>query len=239
MATVLTLFVLAMALIVCAAAQYPTVFYLHYYNIPLSFGFAKIFHTTINYATITVLPSQFIVLYALMYVYGRQICALSRSSLLPAVFSYTTKDNTPYVAIILGMVLGYICLVALKFGTQNFDSTLYKMYYAAQMGSITVYIISMISFIIFRYKYSTLQRHFRNWGGIASAVLGIVIFAFTWVGLGFLQGDHFFVIKVYSGLFGFASVYYILYARKHQSFSQEEQSILFAVYIIKGKLLME
>lgn len=236
--TFCTLFALAVVLTVCVAAQYPTIYYLPQSILPLIFGFSTIFKTTLNYAAIAVLPSQFIAIYSLMYVFARQMCALSRSHLLPSPLSWTTKENVPYMSLLVGSVLGFLSLIGLKYGTANFDSTLYKMYYAAQMGSITVYIISMLSFIIFRYKYSTLERHFVNWLGIPSAVVGITIFAFTWVGLGFYQQDHYFVIKVYAGLFGFASVFYYLYAKQHQSFSEEEQSILFAAYVIKGELFL-
>jgi len=102
------------------------------------------------------------------------------------------------------------------------------------MGSFSVYIVSMISFIVFRYKYILLERHFVNKLGITSAVIGIIIFLFTFIAVGFFQNDFHHSITMYVCFVAIVSIYYFAYARYVQCFSPEEQSILFAVYVIKS-----
>lgn len=239
MAVMTTLFVLAIVLLFCVASQPPGILAAGHIFLPLNIGFATLFHTTFEKATITILPAYFIINYSIMYVYGRQMCALARSSLLPKVFSWTSSiGNVPYMAIGLGNLVGMIVVLWQWFGTNtkaDFDETGKNLFYTAQMCSVTVYVISMISFIVFRYKYSTLRRNFVNYLGIPSAVVGIALYVFIWIASGFYQFNY-FPIKCFSALFGLASVYYWAYARQNQRFSPEEESILLTVYVIKGML---
>ena len=239
LAILVTLFVLAIALLFSVSSQYPGVLVSAYNVLPLTYGFAALFKTDYYKATISVLPSIIMEVYTLSYAFGRQMCALSRSSLLPPMFAWTTNDNVPYIALIVGSILGLLNLIVLDYSDPDqFAVRFGLMYSVAQLCSITVYVISMLSFIVFRLKYSVLQRPF-NVGtvGIPLAVAGILVFLVVGIALAFFQLDHRFTLKAFAILTGFGIVYYFGYARTRQSFSQEEQSILFAVYVIKGKVL--
>lgn len=237
MAVLFTLFCLAIALLFAVSSQYPGVLYGPYNILPLTFGFASMFHTDYQKATISVLPSIIMECYALTYAFGRQMCALSRSSLLPPALSWTTWGNVPYMSLIVGSVLGMLNLVVLNYiDPDQFEQRSGLMYSVAQLCSITVYVISMLSFIVFRLKYSVLKRPFNAYrAGIPLAVLGICIFLVVGYALAFMEIDNHFTLKAYAILSGFGIAYYFMYARSRQSFSQEEQSILFAVYVIKGE----
>lgn len=232
-------FALAIALIFSVPSQYPGILGAPYNPLPMTFGFMDMFKTGFMKASITVLPSEIMEVYALTYAFGRQMCALSRSSLLPPMFSWTTSHNVPYMSLILGSVVGMLGLVVLLYADEKeFILRINLMYYVAQLCSITVYVVSMLSYLVFRFKYSVLERHFDvGWLGVPMAVLGIAIFAILFIMLSFFELDGYFLIKSYTILFAFGTVYYFGYARAHQSFSQEEQSILFAVYVIKGEIL--
>lgn len=237
MTVYVVIFSLAVALIFAVASQYPGVTYAPYNPLPMTFGFMHMFDTVFQTASITVLPSEIMEVYALTYAFGRQMCALSRSSLLPPMFSWTTSSNVPYMSLILGSTLGMLNLVVLYYiDKEKFALRTSLMYYVAQLCSITVYVISMLSFLVFRYKYSVLERHFHiRWAGVPVALLGIGIFGIVWIMLAaFVDADHYFIVKAYAVLFAMGTTFYFLYARSRQSFSQEEQSILFAVYVIKA-----
>lgn len=234
-AAMVTLIILAFLIMVTSAANAPGIIDLAAVAFPLNAGYSTAFKISDRMATILSIPGVFISTYSLMYAYGRQICAMSRSKLLPTFLSWTTRDNVPYMALICGCLLGYCILLGLYYNDPVYILTLNYLFYASQMGSFTVYIVSMLSFIIFRFKYTAMQRHYENKLGVTSAVIGIVIFLFAFVGVGFYQNDAYESITMYTCFVAGMSLYYLLYARHVQCFSPEEQSILFAVYIIKSK----
>lgn len=233
----ITMFVMAIAVLFAVCSQWPGAFISAYVAFPFTFGFVDMFHTSFQRVTISLLPCFGMEIYTLAYAFGRQMCALSRSKLLPPVFSYTSWGNVPYMSLIIGSVLGLLHLVVLQYiDKDQFEVRIGLMYTVAQLCSIFVYVISMLSFIVFRYKYGVLTRPF-NVGilGVPLALIGVGIFIVIGVGLCFFANDNHFHLKAYAILASFGIAYYFAYARSRQSFSQEEQSILFAVYVIKGK----
>lgn len=237
--SILTLIALAFLLIVTTAANSPGIIPLAGVAFPLNAGYSAAFKMSDRTATVLSLPGIFINLYAVIYAYGRQICALARSRLLPTFLTWTTANNVPYMALIFGSLLGYLIILGLYYNDrENMQTILNYLFSAAQMGSFSVYIISLLSFIIFRQKYSSLQRHFVNKLGIPSAIVGIIIFLFAFIGVAFFQEDQYHSVVYYTVFVGAMTAYYFGYARHVQCFSPEEQSILFAVYIIKSMLIL-
>jgi ethanolamine permease len=77
--------------------------------------------------------------HSLIIGYSRQIFALSRLGILPVTFTRLSKKNqTPYAALLLGSVIGLICVYT---GTTSFVITL------SALGAIVVYIICMLSLL--------------------------------------------------------------------------------------------
>jgi ethanolamine permease len=79
---------------------------------PLYAGFQRIFNLA-SYGSpalpLLVLPGIFLSGHCFVFAYGRQVYAMSRSGLLPSVLSLTSaRFGTPYVAIIMCSVLGYL-----------------------------------------------------------------------------------------------------------------------------------
>eukprot|EP01040_Poterioochromonas_malhamensis_P003126 gene3126-3327_t len=189
--------------------------------LPLNSGFTNSFGISDQLATILSYPALYISNALFIYGYGKQLRALAKSRLLPSYFKLTLTDSAiPYVALIIGSIIGYIMLVVLTKGYgYTYDSHLInQLFNAAMLGSYFTFIIMCISFIIFRYKYSNLSRSFRSPVGIYGAI----------------YEDNYYTLYFFIGFISIISIYYYYYARYHQVFSEEEQSIMFIVYLMKA-----
>lgn len=229
-----------MVILVGVSCQTPGMWALfNYEGYPLNMGYAEAFQMSDELATILSLPGLFISNYAFMYAYGKQLFALSRSKLMPTAFSLTYGQiKMPHVALIVGAVIGYVFVLIIWFVSSNLTASMNTIYNACQMGSFLIYCASFCSYIIFRTKYHTLERKFNNRFGIASAVLGIIIFVIAFYGVAFLQEDQYQAVIAFVCFLALASASYFLYARYHQCYSPEESSIMFIIYVIKGKLVL-
>ena len=174
------------------------------------------------------------------YFYGccKQLRALSNSKLFPSFLGLTFKDTKiPYNAVIVAALGGFcILLVGLIYDSINiFAPMMVNLYAACLMGTYTTYIIIFISFIIFRKKYSTLQRIYRNPFGNIGAYFGIFLTAILLITVIGFSNDDFDGLKIFICFVSIMSLYYYFYARHRQTFSEDEQKILFVVYLMKGK----
>lgn len=202
-------------------------------------GFTNSFGISDQLATILSYPALYISNALFIYGYGKQLRALAKSRLLPSYFKLTLTDSAiPYVALIIGSIIGYIMLVVLTKGYgYTYDSHLInQLFNAAMLGSYFTFIIMCISFIIFRYKYSNLSRSFRSPVGIYGAIYGICGFCFLSTSIIGFTEDNYYTLYFFIGFISIISIYYYYYARYHQVFSEEEQSIMFIVYLMKGKV---
>lgn len=228
----------SLSLIVCSAAQSPGFILLSDFSFPLSPGFSAAFGVSEKVVSIFMLPISFSGLYTLMYIYGRIMCAMARSKLLPSSFALTTSNNVPYVSLIVGTSIGYSILLVCYYSIPNYYEVLSQVYCGVLMCTISVYFACCISFIVFRLRYSSLERHYVNRLGIASAIFAMSIYGFTFIAAaGF--SNNYVSVKVYFGFIGVITVYYLLLARKSQTFSPEEKAVLFTAYVLKGKFLIQ
>lgn len=224
-----------------AFCQYPSyqddaAFALH--SLPLNSGFTNAFNISDQMATLLSYPGLYISNAIFIYGYGKQLCALGKSHLFPPILGRTLTDsNIPYVALVVGSLIGYTVLIVLtqEYG-YNYDSDLTnELFNVALLGSYFTFEILLISFIIFRYKYNNLKRSFNNPLGIISAVYGMIGFGFlssSLIGFSTYQYKPIIYFVVFIGI---CSLYYFLYGRHHQIFNEEEQSVMFLVYLLKGK----
>ena len=231
-----TVFLYSVIILVGVTSQTPGMWALFdYAGYPLNMGYAKAFHISDRLATLLSLPGLFISNYAFMYAYAKQLFALSRSKLMPRMFSDTYGQiKMPHVALLFGAVFGYVFVLIIWFTSSNLLASMNTIYNACQMGSFLIYCSSFCSYIIFRVKYYTLERQFRNPFGIISALLGGTIFLFAFYGVAFLQDDQYEGFIAFVAFIALASSVYVLYARHHQCYSPEESSIMFIIYVIKG-----
>jgi ethanolamine permease len=120
--------------------------------------------------------------HTIIYAYGRNIYSLSRAGYYPHFLSITHgKRQTPYVALVLGGLIGYGLTVLLdqagKHGWLggNVGGALLNM---AVFGAVISYAMQCFSFIRLRQKMPDIERPYRSpvgiWGAGIAAILALV-----------------------------------------------------------------
>jgi ethanolamine permease len=154
-------------------------------------------------------------LQGIMYAYGRNMYSLSRAGYYPKFLSLTGKKHqTPWVALGVGGVIGFIILVAVTAVGAAVPSVAGAatgiILFIAVFGAVISYMMQMVSYIVLRKKFPTAKRPYSSPTGIAGAVVaGLIAFASF---LGILLAPPFqlavvtFVIIFVIGLIVFALV---------------------------------
>eukprot|EP01033_Poteriospumella_lacustris_P023420 gene23420-biopygen9316 len=163
---------------------------------------------------------------------GYQVASLARSGLLPSVFATTYGPNeTPIVALVVSSLIQFPMCV----GNQRINSVagVKACYTAMMIGATFVYIGMFASFIVFRFRFSGMKRHWTSPLGIAGAVIGIGIAIILCIAVIVLQANY-NSITTYFVYMGAAAIYYVFYARHTQYFSKEEQKHFMKAYILNA-----
>jgi ethanolamine permease len=169
-------------------------------------------------------------LQGIMFAYGRNMYSLSRAGYYPKFFSLTGKRQTPWVALVIGAVIGFLALVVLDVLTRVDEEGVGAVAGAiilniAVWGAVVAYFLQMVSFIILRRKFPNADRPYRSPWGLFGAYAAAIIAAFVFVG--FLINPTFqpaiiAIFIVYAViLIGFA-----VYARHQLVLSPEEEYAL-------------
>lgn len=231
-ACMLFLFCSAVAVLFTVSCQHPGVHELSDSLLPLNYGFSRAFGISYQSATWLTLPAVYGTAFGFMYDYSRQLTAMSKSGLMPlnAPFQDRFPDAVLYTYLFLGSALGFIVMMVVYYLRLL---TIRDLFLICMLGGYLVYICVLISYIIFQTRYSSLIREFRSPLGITGAVVGMVIFGVSFFSAVALQKDTVSTIFVVVVLV-IVSVYYFVYARYHQKFSEDERDVLFSAYIING-----
>ena len=126
-------------------------------------------------------------LQGIMFAYGRNMYSLSRAGYYPKFFSLTGKRQTPWVALIVGAVIGFIALVVLDLlGKADPDGAGAVagaiILNIAVWGAVLAYFLQMVSFIILRRKFPNAKRPYKSPWGLPGAYIAAIIAAFVFVG---------------------------------------------------------
>ena len=168
-------------------------------------------------------------LQGIMFAYGRNMYSLSRAGYYPKFFSLTGKRQTPWVALIVGAVIGFVALLVLELlaavneGAGAVAGAI--ILNIAVWGAVLAYFLQMVSFVILRRKFPNAARPYVSPWGVPGAVIAAVISALIFVG--FLLNEAFQpaiigIIIVYAVILaGFA-----LYGRRQLVLSPEEEYAL-------------
>ncbi len=159
-----------------------------------------------------------------IYGYGRILFALSRAGYLPRWISVTSKNHTPYRALILGTVLGLICVLLIDQGKViNVDAVILNM---SVFGAVISYILVMFSYIKLKLSRPDLPRPYQSPLGIRGAIVGAVLAIFSLVACLSVPAYRTGILGVAIVLF-LASLYFFFYSR-HQLVAQapEEAAVL-------------
>ena len=169
-------------------------------------------------------------LMGIMFAYGRNMYSLSRAGYYPKVFSLTGKRETPWVALVVGAVLGFLALLLVDILSHLSPEGAGAVAGAivlniAVWGAVVAYFMQMLSFIILRRKFPNAARPYKSPWGLFGAYSAAAIAALVFVG--FLLNPTFgpaivAIVVVYAVIFiGFA-----LWGRHRLVLSPEEEYAL-------------
>jgi len=116
-------------------------------------------------------------LQGIMFAYGRNMYSLSRAGYYPKSLSVTGKKQTPWAALLVGAVIGYIALVVIDATGGSASPAGAIVLNIAVWGAMLAYLMQMISFVILRRKFPDMVRPYKSpWGVRGAVVAGIIAF---------------------------------------------------------------
>jgi ethanolamine permease len=162
--------------------------------------------------------------HTIIFAYGRNIYSLSRAGYFPHWMSVTHgKRKTPYVALLLGGVVGYA--LAFLLDSQYEGTAGAALLSMAVFGAVISYFMQMVSFIRLRSKMPNIERPYRSPVGVFGAALAGLIALVSLVAL--------FINDAYRpGVYGVAIwfvlgiLYFALSGRNKLVLSPEEEFAL-------------
>eukprot|EP01038_Epipyxis_sp_PR26KG_P006358 gene6358-8758_t len=116
---IIYMFVWEILAIFAAVSQFPGSNGLNSAYYILSPGFTATYDIPERFANIYMIIANYASAFGLTFAFGRQICAMSESRLLPNILSKMTKSNSPYIAIIFGSSVSLVILLLLKYFPTN------------------------------------------------------------------------------------------------------------------------
>ncbi|MDP2774753.1 MAG: ethanolamine permease [Nocardioides sp.] len=165
-----------------------------------AYGGSNFASTFVNVVGLLGLIASF---FSIIYAYSRQTFALSRAGYLPTVLSKTGRRKTPYLALIVPGIIGFVMAVL------NQGDLLILV---AVFGATISYVLMMLSHIVLRVREPDLHRPYRTPGGVVTTGIALVL-AVVAVVAGFLVEPR--VIIVTAVVFALAIAYFGLYSRHH------------------------
>jgi ethanolamine permease len=158
-------------------------------------------------------------LQGIMFAYGRNLYSLSRAGYYPRILSLTGKRQTPYLALIVGAVIGLIALVIASYAGATASSIVLNI---AVWGAVLAYMSQMLSFVILRRKYPNAVRPYKSPTGVWGAVVAFVIAAVTFVGI-LINADYRAAIIAIVVLYAVGLVLYFTVMRHRLVLAPEEE----------------
>jgi ethanolamine permease len=118
-------------------------------------------------------------LQGIMFAYGRNMYSLSRAGYYPKFLSLTGKRQTPWVALLVGGVIGFAALLLVDFGGEIAGPIVLNI---AVWGAVISYFLQMVAYVVLRKRFPNANRPYKSPVGIAGAVVAGIIAALAFVG---------------------------------------------------------
>ena len=128
-----------------------------------AYGGANALGTFVNIAGLAGLIASF---FSIIFAYSRQTFALSRAGYLPRVLSVTGSRRTPWVALVVPGIVGFVLAL-------TGDGA--KLINIAVFGATVSYVLMMLSHIVLRRREPDLERPYRTPGGIATSGVALML----------------------------------------------------------------
>ena len=162
--------------------------------------------------------------HTIIFAYGRNIFSLSRAGYFPDWMSITHgKRKTPYVALVLGGVIGYaLCWILFSASDSPAGAALLTM---AVFGAVISYAMQMFSFIRLRRKMPDIDRPYKSpvgqWGAAVAGIIALVSLGALFFNPDYLPGVYGVAIW-----FVLAIAYFAVSGRNKLVLSPEEEFAL-------------
>ncbi len=155
----------------------------------------------VNYAGLAGLVASF---FSIIYAYSRQLFALSRAGYLPRALSMTSSRKTPYVALLVPGLIGFLLAAITEDGALLIN--------IAVFGATVSYVLMMLSHIVLRKREPGLERPYTTPGGIVTTSVALVLAAAAVVATFFVDEK---AAGITALLFLAALAYFWFYSRHH------------------------
>jgi ethanolamine permease len=164
-----------------------------------AYGGGSFLGTFVNYVGLAGLVASF---FSIIYAYSRQLFALSRAGYLPRALSVTGGRKTPYIALVVPGLVGFLLAAITEDGA--------TMINIAVFGATVSYVLMTLSHIVLRYREPGLERPYRTPGGVATTGVGLVLAVAAVVATFFVDPV---AAAITAGIFLIFLAYFGLYSR--------------------------
>jgi len=167
---------------------------------PQVYGGPTLVSRFVNFVGLAGLIASF---FSIIYGYSRLVFAMSRAGYLPRGLSLTTSRKTPYLALIVPGVIGFLLSL-----TGQGD----LLILVAVFGATISYVMMMASHIALRIREPDLERPYRTPGGIVTSGIALAL-ACVAVVAGFLVDPR--VVIGAAIVYAIFVAYFAIYSRHH------------------------
>jgi len=167
-----------------------------------AYGGTNALSTFVNIAGLAALIASF---FSIIFAYSRQLFALSRAGYLPRLLSVTSGRRTPWVALVVPAVIGFILTVAFP----GAGATLLN---SAVFGAAISYVLMTLSHIVLRRREPNLERPYRTPGGVITSGVACVLAVLAVIAT-FIVDVRAALIML--GVYALFMAYFALYSRHH------------------------
>jgi ethanolamine permease len=165
-----------------------------------AYGGSNALGSFVNIAGLAGLVASF---FSIIFAYSRQIFALSRAGYLPRLLSVTGRRRTPWVALIVPGVIGFILSI-------TGDGA--RLLNVAVFGATISYALMMLAHIVLRRSEPDLERPYRTPGGVATSGVALVLAVLAVIAT-FIVDVRAALIAL--GVYALFLAYFGLYSRHH------------------------
>jgi ethanolamine permease len=165
-----------------------------------AYGGTNVLSTFVNIAGLAALIASF---FSIIYAYSRQLFALSRAGYLPRFLSVTGSRRTPWVALVVPAVIGFLLSLT------GAGATLLN---AAVFGAAISYVLMTLSHIVLRQREPNLERPYRTPGGVLTSGVACGLAVLAVIATFIVDRNAAFIML---GIYVLFIVYFLLYSRHH------------------------
>ncbi len=175
----------------------------------------------VNYIGLAGLVASF---FSIIFAYSRQLFALSRAGYLPRQLSVTSGRRTPYIALLLPGVVGFLLAAITEDGA--------LMINIAVFGATVSYVLMLVSHIVLRRREPNLERPYRTPGGVATTGVALALAVAAVIATFFVDEK---AAAITAGVFLLFMAYFWFYSR-HRLVAQAPEEEFEAVERAEAEL---